>query len=137
MATVIGQVSSLGYVQPVGSLVGLAGVNVHQVLAVFALHSAAPLELALALGDTFDTHGVIAPPTAHDLTAVCASRGLVAHSACCAQGACKEIYIFVLQRKSFPKHNEMSHLVLRGSSTQQCCCISSALYQHTIKDKHF
>lgn len=63
----------LGYVQPVGSLVGLAGVNVHHVLAVFTLHSAAPLELALTLGDTFDTHSVIAPPTAHDLTAVCAA----------------------------------------------------------------
>lgn len=53
---------------------GLAGVDVHHVLTVFALHGAAPLELALALGDTLDTHGVVAPPTAHDLTAVRASR---------------------------------------------------------------
>lgn len=89
--TVIGPVSLLGYVQPVRSLVGLASVNVHHVLAVFALHSAAPLELALALGDAFDSHGVVAPPTAHDLTAVCAPRRLVAHSACCPQGACKEM----------------------------------------------
>ena len=80
---------------------GLAGVNVHQVLAVAALHGAAPLELALALGDTFDAHGVVAPPTAHDLTALGASGGLVAHSARCAQGACKEMYVqlFALDRK--------------------------------------
>ncbi len=69
----IGQVSSLGYVQPIRSFVGLAGVNVHHLLAVIALHSAAPLEFALTLGDTFDTHCVIAPPTAHDLTAVSSS----------------------------------------------------------------
>lgn len=96
MVTLIGQVSSLGYVQPIWSLVGLAGVNVHHVLAVFALYGAAPLEFALALGDTLDTHSVIAPPTAHDLTAVCASGGLVAHSACCPQGACKEMFLSVI-----------------------------------------
>lgn len=82
---VICQMSLLGDVQPIRSLVRLAGVNVHQVLAVFALHGAAPLELAFALGDTFDAHGVVAPTATHDLTAVCASRGLVAHSARCAQ----------------------------------------------------
>lgn len=87
----IGRGFSLGGVQPIGPLVGLAGVNVHQVLAVAAFHGAAPLELALALGDAFDAHGVVAPPTAHDLAAVGASGGPVAHSACCAQGACKEI----------------------------------------------
>ena len=65
----------------------LAGVDVHHVLAVAALHGAAPLEPALALGDAFDAHGVVAPPTAHDLAAIRASRGLVAHSACSAQGA--------------------------------------------------
>lgn len=65
--------SFLGYVQPVGSLVGFAGVNVHYVFTVFALHSAAPLELALTLSDTFDSHGVIATPTAHDFTAIYAS----------------------------------------------------------------
>lgn len=96
--TLIGQVSSLGYVQPIWSLVGLAGVNVHHVLAVFALHGAAPLEFALALGDTLDTHSVIAPPTAHDLTAVCASGGLVAHSACCPQGACCAVHETVIWR---------------------------------------
>ena len=90
---VIGQAYSLGYVQPIGSLVGFAGVNVHQVLTVLALHSAAPLEFTLALGDPFDSHGVVAPPTAHDLTAVCASRGLVAHSTCCAQRPCKKMHI--------------------------------------------
>lgn len=64
----------------------LAGVNVHDVLAVAALDSAAPLELALALGDPFDAHGVVAPAAAHDLAAVGASGGLVAHPACSAQG---------------------------------------------------
>lgn len=71
--TVIGQVSSLGRVQLIGLVVGLADVNVHHVLAVTALYSAAPLELALTLGDTFDTHGVITPPAAHDIAAICAS----------------------------------------------------------------
>lgn len=94
----IGQVSLLGYVQPIGSLVGLAGVNVHHFLAVFTLHSAAPFELALTLGNTFDTHGVVAPPTAHDLTAVCASGRLVANSACCAQGACCAVRETVIWR---------------------------------------
>jgi len=70
---VFGPVSLLGYVQPIGSLVRLAGVNVHNFLAVFALHSAAPLELALTLGDTLDAHGVVASSAAHDLAAVCAS----------------------------------------------------------------
>lgn len=87
----------LSYVQPIRSLVGLAGVNVHHLLTVIALHSAAPLELALTLGYTFDTHGIVAPTTAHDFTAICAFWGLVAHSACCAQGAWKEMYIFVLK----------------------------------------
>lgn len=86
----LGLVSCLGNVQPVGSLMRFASMNVHHALAVLALHSAAPLELALTLGDTFDTHGVIAPPTAHDLTAVCASGGFVAHSARCPQGACRD-----------------------------------------------
>lgn len=86
LIALIGHVSSLGYVQPIGTLVGLAGVNIHHVLAVVALHSAAPLELALTLSDTINAHGVVAPPTAHDLTAIGASRGLVAPSACRAQG---------------------------------------------------
>lgn len=51
----------------------LARVHVHHFLAVLALHRAAPLELALTLGDTFDAHGVVASSTAHDLTAVGAS----------------------------------------------------------------
>lgn len=71
--TVIGQIP-LGYVQPIRSPVGLAGVNVHHVLAVFALYCAAPLKLALALGDALDSHGVVTPPTAHDLASVCAFR---------------------------------------------------------------
>lgn len=68
-----GDIATLGDVQPIGSLVWLAGVNVHHVLTVVALHGAAPHELALTLGDTFDTHGVVTPSTAHDLAAVCAS----------------------------------------------------------------
>lgn len=90
LVTVIGQVS-LSYVLPIRSPVGLAGVNINHVLTVFALHSTAPLELAFTLGDTFDPHGVIAPPTAHDLTAIRACWWLVAHSACCAQRAWEEM----------------------------------------------
>lgn len=84
----------LSDVQPIGSLVRLAGVNVHHLLAVAALHGAAPLELALALGDALGAHGVVAPPTAHDLAAVHAPRGLVAHSACRSQGPWKHICLF-------------------------------------------
>lgn len=65
-------------------------MDVHDVLAVAALDSTAPLELALALGDAFHSHGVVAPPTTHDLAAICASGGLVAHPASCAQGTWKE-----------------------------------------------
>lgn len=61
-------------------------MNVHHLLAVVAFHRAAPLELAFALGDAFDAHGVVSPAAAHDLAAVGALRGLVAHSARCAKG---------------------------------------------------
>lgn len=80
--------SWLGDVQPVGSLVRLAGVNVHHLLAVAALHGAAPLELAFTFGHALDAHGVVAPPTAHDLTAVCATRGLIADATGSTQGTC-------------------------------------------------
>lgn len=70
-------------------------MNVHNVLAVAALDSAAPLELALALGDSFDAHGVVAPPTAHDLAAVGASGGLVAHPPRSAQGTWEKIHMFL------------------------------------------
>lgn len=73
----------------------LAGVNVHNVLAVAALDSAAPLEFALALGDPFDAHGVVAPAAAHDLAAVGASGGLVAHPARSAQGTWEKIHTFL------------------------------------------
>lgn len=82
--------SVLGYIQPIGSLVRFAGVNIHDVLAVAALHSTAPLELTLALGDAFDARGVVASPAAHDLAAIGASGGLVAHPARCAQGTWKK-----------------------------------------------
>lgn len=90
LATGLEGVSPLGYIQPIGSLVRFAGVNVDDVLAVAALHSATPLELTLALGDAFDTHGVVAPPAAHDLAAVGTSGGLVAHPARCSQGTWKK-----------------------------------------------
>ena len=77
-----------GEVQPVGALVRLAGVHVHDVLAVLALHGAAPLELALALGDTLHPRCVVAPTAAHDLTAVHPPGGLVAHPSCRAQRTC-------------------------------------------------
>lgn len=69
---------------------GLARVNIHLVLAVFALHGTAPLELALALRHALDWHGVVAPPTTHDLTAVRPARRLVTHSAGGAQGTYEE-----------------------------------------------
>lgn len=61
---------SSGLVQPLGSFGGFARVYVHGLLTVLTLHGAAPFELALALGDLLDSGGVVAPPTAHDLTAV-------------------------------------------------------------------
>ena len=80
-----------GQVQPVGplSVVRLARVHVHRVVAVPALHGAAPAELALALGGARDAHGVVAPAAAHDLAAVGAPRRLVAHAARRAQRACR------------------------------------------------
>lgn len=68
-----------GEVQPVGPLVRFAGVDVHNVLTVFALHVAAPLELALALGDALYACGVVPSATAHDFATIHAPRGLVAH----------------------------------------------------------
>lgn len=64
---------SSGLIQPLCSFRCLAGVYVHSLLAVLALHGAAPFELALALGDLLDSRGVVATPTAHDLAAVCAA----------------------------------------------------------------
>lgn len=65
-----GEVTS-GLVQPLCSFRGLACVYVHGFLTVLTLHSTAPFELALALGDLLHSGGVIATPTAHDLTAIC------------------------------------------------------------------
>lgn len=78
-----GGVSS-GLVQPFGSFGRFARVYVHSFLAVLTLHGAAPFELALTLGDLLDSRGVVAPPAAHDLTAVCAARCLIADSPSCA-----------------------------------------------------
>lgn len=61
---------SSGLVQPFGTFGGFASVYVHSFLTVLALHSTAPSELALTLGDLLDSRGVVAPPAAHDLTAV-------------------------------------------------------------------
>ena len=117
--TLTGHVSSLGHVQPVGTLVGLAGVNVHHVLAVVALHGAAPLELALALGDTVNAHGVVAPPAAHDLTAVGPSRGLVAPAARCAQGTWRDVHVYLCYRN-------LHH-----------CLPSSTEKQNMLQNKHY
>lgn len=59
-----------GLVQPFGTFGGFAGVDVDGLLAVFTLHGATPLKLALALRDAFYARGVVAPPTTHDLAAV-------------------------------------------------------------------
>lgn len=80
---------SSGLVQPFGAFRGLARVYVHGLLAVLTLHGAAPFKLALTLGDLLHSRGVVAPPAAHDLAAVCAARRLVADAPSCAQGACE------------------------------------------------
>ena len=64
---------SSGLFQPFSSFGGFARVYVHSFLTVLTLHGAAPFELALTLGDLLDSRGVVAPPTAHDLTAICAA----------------------------------------------------------------
>lgn len=66
------------------SWLGFACVDVHLFVAVSAVDSAAPLELALALGGAAHTGSVIAPPTTHDLTAVGSMWSPVAHAPTCA-----------------------------------------------------
>lgn len=78
---------SSGLVQPLGPFRCFTRVHVHSVLALLAAHSAAPVELALALGDARDARGVVPPPAAHHLAAVRPARQLVAHAAGRAQGA--------------------------------------------------
>lgn len=84
------RVVSSGLVQPFGSFGGLACVYVHGLFTVLTLHSAAPSEFALALGDLLDSRGVVASSAAHDLAAVCATWCLIADSPSCAQGTCAE-----------------------------------------------
>lgn len=74
-----------GQIQPVWFLVWFTRVNVHGFLAVHAFNGAAPLELALAFGHSFNAGGVVATPTAHDLAAVHAPGRLVAHPSGCTQ----------------------------------------------------
>lgn len=78
---------SSGLVQPLGPFRCFTRVHVHSVLALLAAHSAAPVELALALGDARDARGVVPPPAAHHLAAVRPARHLVAHATGRAQGA--------------------------------------------------
>lgn len=84
--------ASSGLVQPFCSFGGFARVYVHSFLTVLALHSAAPFELALALVDLLDSRGVVATPTAHDLTAVRAPGRLIADPSGRAQGTCMKEY---------------------------------------------
>lgn len=62
------------------SRLGFTCVDVHLFMAVSAVDSAAPMELALALGCAAHAGSVIAPPTTHDLTAVSAVWSPVAHA---------------------------------------------------------
>lgn len=80
---------SSGLVQPLGPFRCFTRVHVHSVLTLLAAHSAAPVELALALGDASDARGVVPPPAAHDLAAVRPAGHLVAHATGRAQGAWK------------------------------------------------
>lgn len=75
--------------RPVGALGGLARVHVQGLEAVLTAHGAAPVELTLALGHPRDAGRVVASPAAHDLAAVHASGGQVAHASRCPQGAWK------------------------------------------------
>lgn len=95
-----GPAPSSGLVQPFGALRGLARVHVHGLLAVLALHGAAPFKLALTLGDLLHSRGVVAPPAAHDLAAVRAARRLVADAPSCAQGACKRGQNHTINKRS-------------------------------------
>lgn len=68
------------------SRLSLAGVHVHQLVAVLAPHGAAPVELALALGGAAHPQRVVAAAAAHDLAAVGGAGRPVADSAAGAQG---------------------------------------------------
>ena len=48
----------------------LARVHIHPLLALFTLDVAAPVELALALGDAQDRGGVVASTAAYDIATV-------------------------------------------------------------------
>lgn len=89
MASSLGAPVSSGLVQPLGPFGCFTRVHIHSVLALLAAHSAAPVELALALGDAGDARGVVAAPAAHHLAAVGPARRLAAHAAGRAQGACQ------------------------------------------------
>lgn len=62
----------------VGSRLALTGVHVDLLVAVSAVHGAAPVELALTLGGPADPRRVVASTAAHHLTAVDAARRPVA-----------------------------------------------------------
>lgn len=87
MDSSLGVPVSSGLVQPLGPFRRFTRVHVHRVLALLAAHSAAPVELALALGDAGDAAGVVPPPAAHHLAAVRPAGHLVAHATGRAQGA--------------------------------------------------
>lgn len=69
-----------------GSRLALAGVHVHQLVAVSAAHGAAPVELALALGGAAHPQRVVAAAAAHDLAAVGGTGRPVAEPPPGAQG---------------------------------------------------
>lgn len=77
--------ASSGLVQPLGPFGRFTRVHIHSVLALLAAHSAAPVELALTLGDAGDAGGVVPPPAAHHFAAIRAAGDLVAHAPCGAQ----------------------------------------------------
>lgn len=97
-----------GLVQPLSPFGSFTRVHIHSVLALLAAHSAAPVELALALGDAGDARGVVPPPAAHHLAAVCPTGHLVAHPAGRAQGAWgrkrQQVRVFSIVFQHFPAH---------------------------------
>ena len=63
---------------------------IHPLLALFTLDVAAPVELALALGDAQDRGRVVTSAAADNVATVRAERRLVAFPTRCPQRACKK-----------------------------------------------
>lgn len=86
-STAAGKRFSVSNAGGVGSRLALARVHVHLLVAVSAVHGAAPVELALALGGAAHPRRVIAAAAAHHLAAVDGAGRPVADPPAGPQGA--------------------------------------------------